>query len=747
MSKAASAIGQSLPRVDAYGKVTGQTLFPGDINRPEQAHAKVLFAGRPHAIIRSIDTRKAEALPGVIAVFTAKDVPVNEYGLILPDQPVLCGPGSSKPFAERVRFVGDQVAFIVAETEAIAARARDLIEVDYEDLPVLTDPLKAREKGAELLHPEGESNIFCHYRIRHGDTQAAFGEADVIVESEYHTPPQEHAYLAPEAGIAYIDEEGRVTVEVAAQWAHEERKAIAHALDLPEEQVRVIHPAIGGAFGGREDMSIQIVLALAVWRLQQRGIQRPVKIIWSRAESIIGHHKRHPYVIRSRWGATKQGKVIAAESEVIADGGAYAYTSTKVLGNATLMCTGPYAIPNVKVDSYAVYTNNIPSGAFRGFGGPQGAFAAETQMNKLAEALGMDAVELRMRNLAHDGDLMAVNSPLPKGVTLDKVVEACAKAGEWTSQKGGWKRAKAKKAWPALADAQGDHIQRGIGFACGFKNIGFSFGFPERCWATIELLGKAEIEKVILHHVGSDVGQGAHTVFKQMAAEAVGVPVEKVEMLLADTQYAGDSGSASASRMTFMAGNAIRGAAQLALEKWKNEDRPAIAEYKYVPPATTPYHPETGESIPNFAYGYVAEAVAVEVDTETGHVRVLDVICADDVGKAINPQLIRGQIEGAVVQATGYTILENFIQEGGYVKTPYLSNYLIPTVLDVPEKVNSLILEFGDGEGPWGVRGMAEMPYIPFAPAVIAAVHDAIGVWMDEFPLVPERMLRALGKL
>ncbi|MEX1247177.1 MAG: molybdopterin cofactor-binding domain-containing protein, partial [Anaerolineales bacterium] len=388
----AGAIGLSLPRIDAFGKVTGQTLYPGDVNKPNQAHAKVLFAGRPHARIRSIDTSKAEALDGVIAIFTAKDVPVNEYGLILHDQPVLCGPGSGKPYADRVRFVGDQVAFIVAETEAIAAKAREMIQVEYEDLPVVTDPLKARKPGAPLLFPDKESNVFGHYQIRYGDVKAGFGHADVIVESEYRTPAQEHAYLAPEAGLGYIDGGGRVTVEVAGQWAHEEREGIAHSLGLPEEQVRVIHPAIGGAFGGREDMSIQIVLALAAWRLQQRGILRPVKIIWNRAESIIGHHKRHPYVIRSKWGATKNGKVIAAESEVIADGGAYAYTSTKVLGNATLMCSGPYVIPNVKVDSYAVYTNNIPGGAFRGFGGPQGAFAAETQINKLAEALKMDPV-------------------------------------------------------------------------------------------------------------------------------------------------------------------------------------------------------------------------------------------------------------------------------------------------------------------------------------------------------------------
>jgi CO/xanthine dehydrogenase Mo-binding subunit len=745
-SNPAPAIGQSITRIDAYGKVTGETLYPGDINKPNQAHAKVLFAGRPHALIRSIDTAAAEALPGVIGIFTAKDVPVNEYGLIIHDQPVLCGPGSAKAHADRVRFVGDQVAFIVAETEAIAAHARDLIRVDYEDLPVLTDPLEACKSGALLIHPHLESNTFHHYQIRHGDVDAAFKKADVIIEGEYRTPVQEHAYLAPEAGLSYIDDEGRVTVEVAGQWAHEERMAIAHALGLPEEQVRVIHPAIGGAFGGREDMSIQIVLALAAWRLKQRGVDRPIKIIWSRYESMVGHHKRHPYIIRSKWGATKDGKVIAAQSEVIADGGAYAYTSTKVLGNATLLSTGPYAIPNVKVDSSVVYTNNLPTGAFRGFGGPQGTFASETQMNKLAEALNIDPIELRLRNVAREGDLMSTNTPLPPGITLDKVIASCAKAAGWKQTNAKWKRAKAAAKWPKLKPAA-KHIKRGVGFASGFKNIGFSFGFPERSWATIELHGAAEIERVVLHQAGSDVGQGAHTAFKQMAADAVGVPLDRVELVLADTASTGDSGSASASRLTFMAGNAIRGAAGAALEKWRNEDRPAIAEFKYVPPATSMFDPLTGAATPNFAYGYVAEVVAVEIDTETGHVHITDVICADDVGKAINPQQIEGQIEGAVVQAAGYTIMENFIQENGYVKTPYFSNYLIPTVLDVPERVQSLILEYADKVGPWGVRGMAEMPYIPFAPAVIAAVHDATGVWIDQFPLLPERVLQALGKL
>jgi CO/xanthine dehydrogenase Mo-binding subunit len=703
----------------------------------------LLFAERPHAIIRSIDTSDAASMEGVLGIFTAKDVPVNEYGLIMPDQPVFCGPGSDKVGAERVRFIGDQIALVVAESEALAAEAINLIHVEYEDLPIITDPIQAMKENSPKIHPETESNIFQHNKIRKGDIKAGFDLADVVIEATYRTPAQEHAYLQPEAGVGFIDEEGRVTVQVAGQWTHEDQKQIAHALNLPIDQIRVVYPAIGGAFGGREDLSVQIVLALAAYRLHQQGIDRPIKIVWSREESIFGHHKRHPFVINAKWGATNEGKITGAEVKLIQDGGAYAYTSTKVLGNATLMCTGPYEIHNVKVDAYSVYTNNIPGGAFRGFGGPQAAFAAEGQINKLAEALDMDPVEIRTRNLLSEGSLLSIGTPLPKGVSIDQVVDACARQGGWEKTTTSWQA-------PDISsdeDHLKPHLKRGIGFACGFKNVGFSFGYPEQCIATVELRGGAKSEEVFLHHAGADMGQGAHTVMQQMAAEAVGVPIEQVNLIVSDTAETGDAGSASASRMTFMAGNSIRGAAEQALAKWRNEERPAVATYTYFAPKTTAMDPETGYADPNFSYGYVAEAVSVEVDIETGEVRLLDVICADDVGKAINLQQVVGQVEGAIVQAAGYAILENFIQEKGEVVTRHLSTYLIPTILDIPENVESVILETSDPIGPWGARGMAEMPYIPLAPAVIAAVKDATGHWFDEFPLTPERVLLGLGKV
>jgi CO/xanthine dehydrogenase Mo-binding subunit len=738
-------IGQSHPRIDAVGKATGATLYPGDRTYGDELWMKLLFAGRPHARVLSIDTRAAEALPGVVAVLTAKDVPVNEFGLQIFDQPVLCGPGSSKAGTDVVRCVGDRVAVVVAESEKVAAQARDLIRVEYEDLPVVTDPHQAMAPGAMVLHPGASDNVATHYRVVKGDVDAAWAGCDVIVEGEYRTPVQEHAYLQPEAGSAFVDDEACITVHVAGQWTWEDQQQIAHALALPAERVRVVYDAIGGAFGGREDMSVQIVLALAVLRLAERGIRRPVKIIWSREESIVGHCKRHPMHLKAKWGATRAGKLVAAEMEVVADAGAYMYTSNKVLGNTTLTCTGPYEFPNVRVNTYAVYTNNLPNGAFRGFGGPQGIFAAEMQMNKLAEALGMSPVDIRLKNILDDEKLLSVGTPIPGGVSLKQVVEKAAETAE--SEASLWDR-RPPTAVGDQRSAVGGQLLRGRGFAAGFKNVGFSFGYQENSWAKVVLEGDAEVEQATLYIAGADVGQGHHTVMTQIAAEALALSPDKIKLVVSDTAVTGSSGSASASRLTMLAGNAVNGAAERARIAWQNEERPAAAEYTYLAPQTTHFAEVDGEpSMPNFAYGYVAQSVEVEVDAETGQIHVTRVVSVNDVGQAINPRQVVGQIEGAVVQAQGYAMLENFQTRGGYVLTRRLSDYLIPGVLDVPDKVEAVIVEHPDPRGPYGVRGMAEMPYLPLAPALAAAVHDATGVWFDEFPLTPERVLRGLGRI
>ncbi|MCE2489487.1 MAG: molybdopterin-dependent oxidoreductase [Anaerolineae bacterium] len=728
------ATGQSHKRVDARDKVTGAALYPGDIDMDGQLWLKIRFSDRLHARVRRINCEAALALPGVHAVLTAADVPVNEYGLVLKDQPVLCGPGSDIPGSDVVRCYADMVAAVVADTEALTARAVALLDVEYEDLPAVTDPELAMQDGQPQLHADCPNNIRCHYRIRHGDLDAGRAAAEVVVEGEYLTGWQEHAYLQPEAGLGYIDGGGRITIAVAGQWAHVEQEAISHAMALPPERVRVIHPAIGGAFGGREDMSVQIVLALAA---QRTG--RPVKVIWSREESILNHHKRHPITVRARWGATRLGKLVFAETSVIGDAGAYNYTSNKVMANANLTVSGPYVIPNCHIDTWGVYTNNVPSGAFRGFGAPQGLFAAEGQMNRLAAALDMDPLELRLLNSIREGEPFVTGEPFPPGVSMPEVWRACGRESFWQDSANG-----NRSLQPSTQDPDRPWLRRGRGIAGGFKNIGFSFGFPESCHARVELRGGPEIEQVVLYHAGSEVGQGAHTAFRQMVADAVGVPAERVRMVLADTATTGSSGSASASRLTFMAGNAIRGAAELALRKWEDEERPALAEYTYRPPKTTALDPQTGRGRPNFAYGYVAQAVEVEVDLETGLVQLLQVVSANDVGRAINPDQIVGQTEGAIVQAQGYALMENLQVQDGRILNPFLSTYLIPTVLDVPQQVRTVLLETPDPQGPWGARGMAEMPFLPLAPAIAAAIQDATGVWVDHLPMTPERVLQAL---
>ncbi len=739
-------VGRDMIRIDAQSKATGTALYPGDFAMENMAHMKIRFAGRPHARVKAVDTARAEAVPGVLAIFTARDVPVNAYGLQYPDQPVLCGPGSDREGADVVRFVGDQVAVVVAETEEAARKARDLIDVEYAELPVITDPREALRPEAPRLHPPYpgiaihpelvfEGNLVSRHQIRRGDVEQAIAEADVVVEAEYEIPAQEHAYLQPEAGLAYLDEEGRITVVVAGQWTHEDRKEIAHALDLPPEQVRVIYPAIGGAFGGREDMSVQIVLALAVQRLK-----RPVKIVWSREESIVGHHKRHRAFARARWAANADGQLVAAETEVVADAGAYVYTTNKVMGNLLLTCNGPYVIPNVRTDVLAAYTNNVPGGAFRGFGAPQGNFIAESQMNKLAEVLEIDPVEFRLRNLVQDSDPMPWGKPLPDDAQgLAESLAAAAKALGWERTEKGWQAPTLK---PRPQDP--DFIKRGLGIAIGVKNVGFSFGYQDNAWAGVELRGAAEVEEAIVYVATAEVGQGTHTAIRQMAAEMLDLPVEQIRLEVSDTISSESSGSVSASRMTYMIGNAIRGAAEAALEKWADEERPAHGEFTYLAPQTTKIDRETGYGDPNFAYGYVAIAVEIAVDVELGEYSFPRIVCANDVGRAINPRLVEGQIEGGVVQALGWATTENFMQHNGQVLTNSLSLYLIPTIADIPGEVQSILIENEEPHGPWGARGMGEMPFIPVAAAVHHALRNATGIWYNRFPFTVEQVLRGL---
>ena len=679
----------------------------------------VIFAGRPHARIRSVNIDPALSHPGVVAVFTAGDVPYNRYGLVEDDQPVLC--------ETEVRFEGDRVALVVAETSAAAREAAGLVEVEYEDLPSVTDAEAALAPDAPLVHGNRDSNVLLHMPIRKGDTAAAFAGADVVIEDEFTTSWQEHAFLQPEAGIASIDGQNRLVIETAGQWLHEDRRQIAAMLQLPEEQVVVRYATIGGAFGGREDLSLQHLLALAAWKLR-----RPVALVWSREESMIAHHKRHPMRIRCKWGASREGNICAVQARVLADGGAYASTSGEVLKVATLFASGCYEVPNISVDGYAVYTNNIPSGAFRGFGAPQAQFAAEIMVTRLAEALGLDPVEFRRRNIYREGSLEPTQEPLPEGVSALPVLERCREEAEARFKE----RAESSSA---------SHLCYGAGIACGIKNVGYSFGYPEQSTATVELYGRSELERAVVRLGAAEVGQGTHLAMRQIAAETLGLSLEKVELIAESSAEAPNAGSASASRMTLMGGRAVHDAALEARDRWSaSEEYFTEATIQYRPPATTRLDSVTGAGRPNYCYGYAAQAVEVEVNIATGQVKILGVISVHDVGRAINRQQVEGQIEGCLAQALGYALLEDFQLRDGHVLTPYFSTYLLPTVLDMPADIFPVVLELEDPNGPYGARGVAEMALVPLAAAVSSAIHQATGVWLRHLPMTPERVLTAL---
>ncbi|MBC7261232.1 MAG: molybdopterin-dependent oxidoreductase, partial [Chloroflexi bacterium] len=553
------------------------------------------------------------------------------------------------------------------------------------------------------------------------------------------------AYLQPEAGLGYIDEQGRVTVIAAAQWPHDDLHQIAHMLNLPLDQLREIVPAVGGAFGGREDMYIQHLLALCAY-----VVRRPVKIVFSREESVMRTGKRHPFYLRHRWGATRDGKLTAVEIEGISDAGAYASTSVAVLANATSFFAGPYVIPNAKIDGYTVYTNNAVTMAMRGFGATQPPVAYEQQMDKLAEKLGMDPVELRMKNLFEEGSIAVTGNPLPPGVGIKETLRRAALAAGWREENGHWFK-------PDLGQPSAPHKRRGIGVACAYKNVGYSFGFDDKTTARVELTLE---ESGAIHHArvrvgASDVGEGVHTALAQIAAEALGIPLERVEIALVDTAEVPDAGSSSASRHVYMSGNAVLRACQEAKAKLQQVlraetgERHVEAEYTYRGRSarpTTAYDPDTGQCDPHISYGYATQIALVEVDTETGVVDVLKLWAAHDVGQAVNPEMSIGQVGGGVHMGLGYALMEEFIQQEGLVRTRNFAEYQIPTILDMPREIVPIIVEVPDPTGPYGAKGLGEMTTLPTAPAILNAIHDATGIWLDRLPATAERVLHHLRR-
>lgn len=734
-----SAVGKSVPRIDIRTKVRGTRRYPQDFNRPGQLYGAVTWSAYPHARVRRIDTSAAEAVPGVVRVLTYRDVPRNEYGINNLDQAVLVPEGG------KVRWVGDRLAIVVAQSERIARQATALVEVEYEPLPVVTDPREAMAEGAPLVHEERGSNILQHVRVRRGDVEAAFAEADVIVEDLYSTHCVEHAYLQPDAALGYIDEEGRVTVISAAQWPHDDLRQIAHALDLPEEQVREIVPAIGGAFGGREDMYVQHLAALAAFVLR-----RPVKIVFNRAEVTQRTGKRHPFTFRYKFGAARDGRLVAAEIEGISDAGAYASTSVPVLNNAVSFMAGPYAIPNARIDGYAVFTNNAVTMAMRGFGATQPPVAYEQQMDRLAEALGLDPVEFRLKNLLRPGSETVLGNRMPPGTALVETLCQTALAAGWREEEGHWVR-------PELGEPSAPYRRRGIGVACAYKNVCYSFGYDDRSGAEVELVlnETGQIDRVILSTGAAEVGQGVHTAIIQIAADVLGVAPGQVRFNLVDTAHVPDSGSSSASRHTYATGNAVYQACHLAREEWQQVLREESGEthirtrytfHSQEHRPTTSFDPQTGQCDPHTSYSVGTQIALIEVDLETGEIELLKMWASNNLGRVINPEMVFGQVAGGVHMGVGYTLTEHYIQQEGRPRTRRFSEYTIPSIQDMPRELVNIDVEVPDPYGPFGATGVGENPTLPTAPAILNALANAAGVRLTHLPATPERVWRTLQR-
>jgi CO/xanthine dehydrogenase Mo-binding subunit len=703
-----------------------------------QLYGKVVWSEHPHARVLAIDTQRAQELAGVVRVVTAEDVPENAYGIHIPDQLVLVDVG------DKVRWLGDRVAIVIAESEAIALEASTLVEVQYEVLEPVVDPRQALRPDSPLVHPErGDSNLLHQVKIRKGDLDEGFAAADVIVEGTYVTPCQDHAYMQPDSGIGYIDENGRVTVIAATQSAHDDLDHIARILDLPADRIRQIVPAVGGAFGGREDIYIQHLLAVCAY-----VVRRPVKMTFTREETTVRTGKRHPFFMRYRTGATRAGRLTATEIELVADAGAASSSSKWVLNCAASFAAGPYVIPHAKVDACSVYTNNAVSMAMRGFGSLQVTVAYETQMNRLAEELGIDPIAFRMTNLLEDGDISITGNAMPRGVGIKDCVREAALAAGWQRENGSWTR-------PSLAESSGPHRRRGIGVACGYKNVGISFGWDDHAKAEVELRldDRGAISRALVRIGASDVGMGVHTALAQIAARTLGVDVAQVKVALVDTASVPFAGTCSASRHTYTSGNAVKLACQRAARLWqdglRNEtgETRITAEYDYhcrSQRPTTYYDPETGLCDPHISYGYAAQIALLEVDDETGEIEVLKLWASQDVGHVIHPEMVRGQVAGGMHMGLGYALTEEYLQSDAVSGTSGFSQYFIPTAADMPRELISITVERPDPTGPYGAKGVGEMPTLPTAPAIIAGVHDAVGIWLHRLPATAERVWLAM---
>jgi CO/xanthine dehydrogenase Mo-binding subunit len=703
---------------------------------------RVLRAHQPHARILSIDTSAAEQVEGVVGVFTAQDVPgSNRVGVVFQDMPVLC--------EDKVRYVGDAVAIVAAKSDEAAYRARDLIQVEYEPLPVVSDPRAAMQPDSVRLHDDG--NLVAELHFDRGDLDAAFESADLVFENEYRTGRQAHAFLETEAGVAFYDDEGRLTVRAGGQNPQGTQTQIARALGLRNEDVRVILPMPGGAFGGKDEITVQCYLALVTLLTK-----RPTCIMLDRGESFLAGIKRHPFHMRYKTACTAEGKLVAAEVELIADTGAYASHGPAVLALATEHCLGPYYFPTLKIDSYCVYTNNSFAGAFRGFGSPQVVFGIEQQMDAMARAVGMDPIEFRRRNGLRVGQRAALGNVPDTEITLNQVL-AEAERGPVYSQR------------DQLVRTNNRWKKRGVGIAATWQGFGLGAGIPDYAVAQMALDERGHYRLL----VGSvDMGQGNATAFIQMAAHKLGCRADDIELVMGDTYLAPDSGPSCASRNIFIVGAATINAARDLRQKILTA---AADELQTEPDCLTltgstvhvqdsnrslplaglgpllgqgnAYMPEVEEvspGIPHKVFGYSAQVALVEVDLLTGEVDVLKIHNVIDAGKIINRQGVEAQSEGGIAQGLGYALFEDTLMENGQMLNPQLSTYIIPSISDMPE-IETTILEYPEPEGPYGAKGVAEIVLTPTAAAILNAVYAATGERFTRIPLTPERVLGRLS--
>jgi CO/xanthine dehydrogenase Mo-binding subunit len=754
-------IGQGLPRADAWEKVRGRPIYAGDLALPGMLHGQIVRSPYASARIVRIDTRAASELPGVAAVLTHEDVPNNEFrmelpgrmaeataGAVLATQPVLA--------SDRVRFHGEPVVAIAGETPEIAARAAALVEIVYEEHPGVFDPIAALADGAPAVHDGG--NVLRRWHLRKGDVVEGFRRADVVVEGTYRTPFVDHVYIETESGVGWIDAEGVLTLRVSTQ-VLEHFREVAEVLRLPHSRVRLEGAYLGGGFGGKEDVTVECLLGLLVWKTR-----RPVRLVFSREDSFIGHGKRHPYVLRYRTGATRSGELCALDAELISDSGAYAALSPWVLFYSLVTATGPYRIPNVKVEAVTVYTNNPIASAYRTFGSIQTCVAYESQMDALAQALGMDPLELRERNFLRKGDTIATGQVLESEPMLEETM---------------------RRAWNALGPPRSSDdgsIAIARGLAASLTPYGRMCWTRDSAsaWVGMELDGTA-----VVRCAAPDVGGGQTSSLCSITAETLGLPVEQVVAVGRDSHFTPRAGTTTATRQLFMSGNAVlkaarevrrhlvdqaaelleaapvdieigdgrafvRGAptravsvAQL-VKSMTAAGRPIQALEKFDAPYSPTIDPLTGQGKPFNDYTFGTQAVEVEVDTETGVTRVSRLVACYDIGQVINRQSAEGQVEGGAVQGLGHALMEEVALEDGINKNPHLLDYRIPTTLDSPA-IETILLESGNGLGPFGAKGIGEPAMTPTPAAVMNAVSRAIGRRIRELPITAERVLRAVG--